>query len=156
MGIFNTWPTSKPKDLIEKVFRVESFDRNNTTYQNGKIKAKSLFQPYGYLTVESPDSKNAIRIPIIHKDDFSLALLFFDDPASMSLKNQHIAELLVTYAPAEADKNGFSTSSFHCLHYAICAYGTIDKFYDKPDSNSTIFGEYAFEGLITIKNHFSS
>ena len=39
--------------IIEEVFKVKDFDRNGTVInENGKVIAKSIFKPYGYLIVE--------------------------------------------------------------------------------------------------------
>lgn len=40
-------------DIIGQVFHVLEFDRAGTTTRGDKVKAKSLFKPYGYLLVFS-------------------------------------------------------------------------------------------------------
>ncbi len=156
MSLWNQWPVSKPKELINQVFRVVDFNRNGTTTdEHGRVHAKSIFKPYGYLTVESPESNKPIQLPIIHRDDFILATLFFDDPTSIQLWNENVSEFLVTYFPEKTDDKGFSLSPFHCLHYAICVYGTIDKYYKSSTTDpKSIFGEYVFNGPLKIRNHF--
>lgn len=158
MSLWNRWPVSKPKDLIAQVFRVVDFDRNGTTADEyGKVRARSMFKPYGYLKVESPHFGKILRIPIIHRDDFSLATFFFDDLDLIRIKDNQEIELLVTYFPAEADKNGFSISPLHCLHYAVCAHNTINEYYklSSPDPKS-IFGEFVFQGQLTIKDNLNT
>ena len=68
-------------DIVNHTFRVLDFDRNGTTIdENNQVKAKSRFQPYGYLLAESPILNNRVRLPIIHRDDFLLAASVFDEP----------------------------------------------------------------------------
>ena len=157
MSLWNSWPVSKPKDLIEKVFRVSDFDRNGVVIDEyGKITGKSAFKPYGYLKVESPDSAKTLQLPIIHKDDFALATFFFDDQELVKKANNHEVELLVTYSPLEVDKNGFSISPLHCLHYALCSYGTIGEFYQSSTRTpELIFGDFIFAGGLSIKDNLS-
>ncbi|MEO8439130.1 MAG: hypothetical protein ABI540_02800 [Spartobacteria bacterium] len=85
-------------DIGDHAFRVFEFDRNGTTVdENNQVIAKSSFQPYGYLLVESPILNNRVRLPIIHRDDFLLAESVFDDPKLANLVESE--ELLVTYSP---------------------------------------------------------
>lgn len=155
MKLFNKWPVPKPKILIALVFRVIAFDRNGTTIDSsGNVNAKYKFKPYGYLTVESPHFKEGIKIPIIHRDDFLLATFFFDDKLLVEAKENNEVELLVTYYPSDSDKNGFSQSIFHCLHYAVCSYNTMEDFYtsSNPDPEK-IFGKITFTGELSIKDN---
>lgn len=157
MSLFNSWPVPKPLIFVGKVFRVESFDHNGTKVIGEKVKAKSLFKPYGYLIVKSPDLDMPTRLPIIHRDDFLLAMNSFEDPTFLQLKNEGIAELLVTYSPLNIDSRGFSLSPYHCLHYAICPSGTIDRYYQSAQSKKidSIFGDFVYDGILKTRNHFS-
>jgi hypothetical protein len=87
-------------DIVNHTFRALEFDRNGTTIdQNYQVKAKSSFQPYGYLLAESPILNQKVRIPIIHRDDFLLADSVFDQPNFATMGEEK--ELLVTYAPKQ-------------------------------------------------------
>lgn len=147
-------------DIVNHAFRVLDFDRNNTVIdQNNQIKAKSSFQPYGYLLAESPILNNKVRIPIIHQNDFLLAASVFDEPKLATMVGDE--ELLVTYAPKHLLSKGLSGSPHHVLHYAITPRGTLDSYYSmnndmhygKPDPQK-LFGPFVYEG--EIKVHINS
>ncbi len=141
-------------DIVNHAFRVLEFDRNNTTIdQNNQVKAKSSFQPYGYLLSESPVLNNKVRIPIIHRDDFLLVASVFDEPKLAVMVVDE--ELLVTYAPKHLLPKGLSGSPHHVLHYAIAPIGTLDSYYSvnndmhmaKPEPQK-LFGLFVYQGEI--------
>lgn len=145
------------EDIVNHVFRVLEFDRNDTTIdQNNQVKAKSLFKPYGYLLAESPILNNKVRIPIIHKDDFILATNAFDDPITADLVRNE--ELLVTYSPKHLLPKGLSGSPHHALHFVITPHGTLDSYYSmnndihmsKPDPQK-LFSPFVYQGEIKIQ-----
>ena len=144
-------------DIVNHVFRVLEFDRNNTIIdQNNQVKAKSLFNPYGYLLVESPILSQKVRLPIIHRDDFLLAASVFDESKPTGFLVDE--ELLVTYSPKHLLPKGLSGSPHHVLHYAITPHGTIDSYYsmnnDKhmaiPDPQK-IFCSFIYQGEIKVQ-----
>ena len=144
-------------DIINHVFRVLEFDRNGTIIdQNNQVKAKSKFEPYGYLLAESPILNNRVRLPIIHSDDFLLAVSVFDEP---NLADHVVSEeLIVTYSPKHLLPKGLSGSPHHVLHYAITPLGTLysyysmnnDVHYGKPDPQK-LFGPFVYEGEIKVQ-----
>src|SRR3989344_1131531 len=144
-------------DIVNHVFRVLDFDRNNTTIDsNNQVKAKSSFQPYGYLLTQSPILNNKVRIPIIHRDDFLLAASVFDDPKLANLVESE--ELLVTYSPKHLGPKGVSASPHHVLHYALVPSGTLDSYYSanndahfaKPEPQK-LFGPFVYQGEIKVQ-----
>lgn len=144
-------------DIVNHAFRVFEFDRNGTTInENNQAKAKSSFQPYGYLLVESPILNNRVRLPIIHRDDFLLVASVFDDPKLANLIESE--ELLVTYAPKHLGPKGLSGSPHHVLHYAIVPSGTLDSYYSvnndahmvKPEPQK-LFGPFVYQGEIEVQ-----
>ena len=144
-------------DIVNETFRVLDFDRNNTTINsNNKIKAKRLFQPYGYLLAESPILNNKVRIPIIHRDDFILVANVFDEPKLAAMVEDE--ELLVTYAPKHLLPKGLSGSPHHVLHYVIMPSGTLDSYYSanndahfaKPEPQK-LFGPFIYQGEIKVQ-----
>jgi len=144
-------------DIVNHAFRVSEFDRNETTIdKNNQVKAKSSFQPYGYLLVESPILNNRVRLPIIHRDDFWLAASVFDEPMLADLVVSK--ELLVTYAPKHLGPKGLSGSPRHVLHYAIVPSGTLDSYYSvnnsvhmaKPEPQK-LFGPFVYQGEIKVQ-----
>jgi hypothetical protein len=144
-------------DIVNHAFRVFEFDRNGTTVnENNQVKAKSSFQPYGYLLVESPILNNRVRLPIIHRDDFLLVASVFDDPKLASLIESE--ELLVTYSPKHLGPKGISGSPHHVLHYALVPSGTLDSYYSfnndthmaKPDPQK-LFGPFVYQGEIKVQ-----
>lgn len=144
-------------DIVNHIFRVLEFDRNGTTInQNNQVKAKSSFQPYGYLLAESPILNQKVRIPIIHCDDFLLADSIFGQPNLAIMVAEK--ELLVTYAPKQLIAKGLSGSPHHVLHYAITPRGTLDYYYSKdndiymakPDPQKLI-GSFIYEGEIKVQ-----
>lgn len=144
-------------DIVNHAFRVLEFDKNGTMIdQNNQVKAKSSFQPYGYLLAESPILNNKVQIPIIHRDDFLLAVSVFDEPKLADLVVSE--ELLVTYAPKHLGPKGLSGSPHHVLHYAIVPTGTLDSYYSKnndmymakPDPQK-LFGQFVYQGEIKVQ-----
>jgi hypothetical protein len=144
-------------DIVNHVFRVFEFDKNGTTInESNQIKAKSSFQPYGYLLAESPILNNRVRLPIIHRDDFLLAASVFDEPKLARLVVSE--ELLVTYSPKHVLPKGFSGSPHHVLHYAITPHGTLNTYYsvdnDKHMANpepQKLFGLFVYDGEIKVQ-----
>ena len=144
-------------DIINHVFRVFEFDKNGTTInESNQVKAKSSFQPYGYLLAESPILNNRVRLPIIHRDDFLLAASVFDDPKLANLIESE--ELLVTYSPKHLGPKGVSASPHHVLHYALVPSGTLDSYYSanndahfaKPEPQK-LFGPFVYQGEIKVQ-----
>src|SRR3990167_11532375 len=144
-------------DIINHVFRVFEFDKNGTTInESNQVKAKSSFQPYGYLLAESPILNNRVKMPIIHRDDFLLAASVFDDPKLSNLVE--IEELLVVYAPKHLGPKGISGSPHHVLHYALVPSGTLDSYYSanndahfaKPEPQK-LFGPFVYQGEIKVQ-----
>lgn len=144
-------------DIVNYVFRVFEFDRNGTTVnESNKVIAKSRFQPYGYLFVESPILNNRVKLPIIHRDDFLLAASVFDEPKLINLVESE--EFIVTYSPKFLGPKGLSGSPHHVLHYAIVPNGTLDHYYSvnndihmaKPEPNK-LFGPFVYEGEIKVQ-----
>jgi len=144
-------------DIVNHAFRVLEFDRNGTVIdENNQIKAKSSFQPYGYLLVESPILNNRVRLPIIHRDDFLLAASVFYEPKLAALVDSE--ELLVTYAPKHLGPKGLSGSPHHVLHYTIVPSGTLDSYYSlnddahmaKPKPHK-LFGPFVYQGEIKVQ-----
>jgi len=144
-------------DIVNHTFRVLDFDRNGTTVdENNQIKAKSRFQPYGYLLAESPILNNHVRLPIIHRDDFLLAASVFDEPEfAIMVKDE---ELLVVYSPRHLGPEGLSGSPYHVLHYAITSRGTLDAYYSKnndmymakPEPQKLV-GQFVYQGEIKVQ-----
>jgi len=144
-------------DIVNHAFRVLDFDRNGTIIdENNQVKAKSRFQPYGYLLAESPILNNRVRLPIIHRDDFLLAASVFDEPKLAAvIKNE---ELLVVYSPKRLGPKGLSVSPHHVLHYAIVPRGTLDAYYSKnndmymakPEPQKLV-GQFVYQGEIKVQ-----
>lgn len=144
-------------DIVNHAFRVLEFDRNGTTIdENNQVKAKSRFQPYGYLLAESPILNNHVRLPIIHRDDFLLAVSVFDEPKLADLIESE--ELLVTYAPKHLGPKGVSGSLHHVLHYVMVPSGTLDSYYSvnndaymaRPEPQK-LFGPFVYQGDIKVE-----
>ncbi len=144
-------------DIVNHAFRVFKFDRNGTTVnENNQVKAKNSFQPYGYLLVESPILNNRVRLPIIHRDDFLLAMSVFDEPKLVAKIADE--ELLVTYSPKHLGPKGISGSPHHVLHYALVPSGTLDSYYSvnndahmaKPEPQK-LFGPFVYQGEIKVQ-----
>jgi hypothetical protein len=143
-------------DVIGQVFRVLEFDRAGTVILSGeKVKAKSLFKPYGYLLVESPILNQPVRLPIVHRDDFLLAASVFDESQWLEvIKGQ---ELLVTYIPKHKLSRGMA-GIFHALHYVITPRGTLDRYYEVGNdmhmanpAPEKIFGTLVWDGLLRVQ-----
>jgi len=144
-------------DIVNHTFRVFEFDRNGTIVnENNQVKAKSSFQPYGYLLAESPILNNRVKMPIIHRDDFLLVAGVFDDPKLSNLVASE--ELLVVYAPKHLGPKGISASPHHVLHYALVPSGTLDSYYSanndahfaKPEPQK-LFGPFVYQGEIKVQ-----
>lgn len=144
-------------DIVNHTFRVLDFDKNGTTIdENNQVKAKSRFQPYGYLLAESPILNNRVKLPIIHRDDFLLAASVFDEPKLAAMVKSE--ELLVVYSPKHLGPKGLSVSPHHVLHYAIVPNGTIDSYYSanndahfaKPEPQKLV-GQFIYEGEIKVQ-----
>ena len=70
--------------IANHVFRILDFDRTGTIIKNnGKVKAKSLFKPYGYLIVESPILNNPLEILSI-----SFSSIFTNPPKKSYITKQ--------------------------------------------------------------------
>lgn len=146
-------------DVLSMAFQVKDFDRNGTTVDLDRgaesVKAKSRFQPYGYLIVESPTLNQPVRLPIVHNNDFWLAASVFDDPNVFEHIASNQRELLVTYQPKKTLRDGRNGSMHHCLHFALVPVGTLEKYYadnsrmarPKPE---LIFGKFVYDGLISV------
>src|SRR6476661_4545001 len=116
MKLFNWFSKSKIqeigkiiswRDSIGLIFKVTEFDSQGTIIDSrGNVKAKSVFNPYGYLIVDTPSHEGSFRLPIIHRDDFLLASSIFDDPNFASRVKTH--DLLVTYRPKTINQNGLA------------------------------------------------
>ena len=143
-------------DIIGQVFHVLEFDRAGTIIRPGnKVKAKSLFKPYGYLLVESPTLNQPVRLPIVHRDDFLLAASVFDEPQWLEVIKEQ--ELLVTYVPKRKLPKGMAGTS-HALHYVITPRGTLDRYYEVGNSMhmanpapEKIFGTLVWDGLLRVQ-----
>ena len=144
-------------DIIGQVFRVLEFDRAGTIILPGdKVKAKSLFKPYGYLLVESPILNQPASLPIVHRDDFLLAASVFDEPRWLEVIKEQ--ELLVTYVPKRKLPKGMAGTS-HALHYVITPRGTLDRYYGQDfisvhmanPAPEKIFGTLVWDGLIRVQ-----
>jgi len=144
-------------DIVNHTFRVLNFDRNETTIdEHNQVKAKSSFQPYGYLLAESPILNNRVKLPIIHRDDFLLATSVFDEPKLASMVKD--GELLVVYSPKHFGPKGLSGSPHHVLHYALVPSGTLDSYYSanndahfsKPEPQKLV-GQFVYQGEIKVQ-----
>ena len=143
-------------DIVGQIFRVRDFDRGATTVgPSGKVRARSVTEPYGYLLVESPILNQAARLPIIHRDDFLLASSVFDEPTLAHVVSD--AELLVTYVPKHKLPGGLAGVT-HALYYVIVPPGTLDRYYDvrgdvhmaKP-APQKLFGAFVYKGGIRVQ-----
>lgn len=141
-------------EIVGHVFRIREFDRGGTTIiPTGEVRARSATEPYGHLLVESPIMNQAVRLPIIHRDDFRLAASVFDDPTQAQVVND--AELLVTYVPKRKLPGGGGGIT-HALHYVIVPPGTLDKFYEADGDNMAspapekLFGKFVYDGEIGV------
>lgn len=139
MGIFNLFKSKKKsneignsitwRDSINLVFKIIDFDSNGTIIDmNGKVKAKSLYKPYGYLTVSNPYISENHLLPIVHKDDYFLIEQYFTDPRFKEVIQEN--EILVVYRPKNIVSSG-AAGFDHCLHYVITPKDTIAGFYKK-------------------------
>lgn len=143
-------------DIIGQAFRVLEFDRAGTIILPAdKVKAKSLFKPYGYLLVQSPILNQPVRLPIVHRDDFLLAASVFDDPQWLAVTEEQ--ELLLTYVPKRKLPKGMAGTS-HALHYVITPRGTLDRYYEVGNgahmanpAPEKIFGTLVWDGLLRVQ-----
>ena len=149
-------------DIVRQVFRVLEFDRSDTTVlADGTVKPTTLTKPYGYLLVESPILNVKARLPITHRDDFTLAttvesvLKEYADPQLAELAAQ--TELLVTYFPKHKLTMGFAGKT-HALHYVIVPRGTLERYYEFNNdehianpSPEKLFKKFAWEGKVRVK-----
>jgi len=144
-------------DIVNHAFRVLDFDRNGTIIdENNQVKAKSRFQPYGYLLAESPILNNRVKLPIIHRDDFFLATSVFDEPKLAAMVKDE--ELLVVYSPKHLGPKGLSGSPHHVLHYAITPRRTLDAYYSKNNDMymakpepQRLIGQFVYQGEIRVQ-----
>lgn len=147
----------KWSEVVRQVFRVLEFDRGLTKIgPDGRPKPPSSFSPYGYLLVESPILHQAVRLPIVHRDDFVLATIVFDSPHCDEILEE--AELLVTYAPKRTLPGGKTWGISHVLHYALCPLGTLEKYYDfdndihmRTPAPEKLFGKFVYEGEAKVQ-----
>ena len=143
-------------DIIRQVFRVLEFDRADTTFlPDGTVKAATLTKPYGHLLVESPILNVKARLPIINRDDFSLATKVYDEPQLAELVAQE--ELLVTYFPKHKLPMGFAGKT-HALHYVIAPRGALERYYEFNNDDhmanpapEKLFKKFAWEGEIRVE-----
>ena len=145
----------KWSDITRQVFRVLDFDRAGTRIlEDETVEAKSSLTPYGYLLVESPILNLKARLPIVHRDDFTLATIAFDDAGGSELAAQ--AELLVTYYP-ERRLPGASIGIHHGLHYVYVPRGTLERYYDfnfdehmRNPAPEKLFKQFAWTGDLGV------
>jgi hypothetical protein len=144
--------------VIGQVFRVIEFDRAGTVIRGDKVKAKSLFKPYGYLKVESPILNVGVtaRMPILHRDDFLLAASVYDEPKVLELLKE--GELLVTYIPKKIKGKGLNATNRHTLHYVIAPAGTLEKYYEVEDdihmrkpAPEKLFENITWDGYLRVR-----
>lgn len=143
-------------DVIRQVFRVLEFDRAGTTVgPGGTVKTASVVAAYGYLLAESPIFNQAVRLPIVHRDDFRLAASAFDEPQLAEAAKEE--ELLVTYVPKHKLPGGLAGTS-HALHYVITPHGTLDRYYAvggdlhmAQPAPEKLFGSFNWEGEIRVE-----
>ena len=168
MGLF-TWFKKKNvrsigrdiswEDIIGHVFKIIGFDKDGTAIDNnGNVKAKSTYKPYGYLLVDSPMFEGPVELPIVHRDDFLLASSVFDDPKlSEEIKN---FELLVTYVPKDKLPGGMAGVT-HALHYVITLPETINYYHkiealrQSPSNLEKLFVRFAWEGEIKVETNLN-
>lgn len=145
MRIFNLFRTEKKdpeigkeiswRNSIHVVFKIIDFDNNGTQVDNnGKVEAKSLFKPYGYLTVSNPNYVKKYKLPIIHKDDYLLIEQYFTNQQLKKIVDEN--EILVVYRPKEITPSG-AAGIFHCLHYVIVPKGTVVELFQKYGSSQS-------------------
>lgn len=145
-------------ETIRHLFKVLEFERTGTTIgPNDYIQTPSDVRPYGYLIVESPILAEAVRLPIVHRDDFLLAASVFDEPRLAGLVDEE--ELLVTYAPRKVLAKGLSGDSSHALHYVMTAYGTLDDYYANDNNRANpapekLLGPLVYDGEIKVGLNF--
>lgn len=143
-------------DIIRQVFRVLDFDRAGTTVgPDNTVKTASALTAYGYLLVESPILNQAVRLPIVHRDDFLLAASVFDEPRLAQAAKEE--ELLVTYIPKHKLPGGLAGAS-HALHYVMTPRGTLDRYYavggDRhmaQPAPEKLFGSFIWDGEIRVE-----
>lgn len=143
-------------DIVRQVFRVLEFDRADTTVlADGSVNAATRTEPYGYLLVESPILNVKARLPITHRDDFTLATTVFDEPLLVARIAQE--ELLVTYFPKPQLQMGLAGIT-HPLHYVIAPRGSMERYYESNNdenmanpSPEKLFKEFVWDGEIRVQ-----
>lgn len=143
-------------DIVRQVFRVLEFDRVDTTVlADGSVNAATRTEPYGYLFVESPILNVKARLPITHRDDFTLATTVFDEPLLVARIAQE--ELLVTYFPKRQLQTGLAGIT-HALHYVIAPRGSMERYYEFNNdehmanpSPEKLFKEFVWDGEIRVQ-----
>jgi len=145
----------KWENVNNEVLRIIDFDRNETIIDNnGNVKAKSKFKPYGFLTVEWPIIERLVKLPIFHQDDFLLVLSIFNDKTMQEQKMNF--EFLVTYAPKENDRNA---PFLHVLHFVITSPKTFEKYYETKKrfiiNPEIIFGQLKWEGQLQVQTNMT-
>jgi hypothetical protein len=147
-------------DIINHIFRILDFDNNGTIVEkDNQIKPKSLFEPYGYLLLESPILNVKAKLPIIRRQDFISVKKVFDNESLTDLIfNKKIFELLVVYSPKKYSQDGIPLTSHHVLHYVIVPYGTLDKYYSIDNEKhfaipepQKLFGSFIYEEEDVVK-----
>jgi hypothetical protein len=141
-------------EVVGHAFRVIDFDRNGTTIdKNGKVMNPNRFLPYGYLLVESPVLNGPARLPIIHRDDFRLAVNAFDLSSTADSAKEN--ELLITYLPKDNLPEGIPGFA-HAIHFAITKKHTLERYYQitsrkvNPEPQR-IFAKVGWEGELKVE-----
>lgn len=140
----------------KNVFKIVDFDRNGSVInEKGVVIAKSSFQPYGYLIVESPVLAESTRLPIIHRDDFLLASSIYGDEKLKEVIQD--LEFLVTYYPKAITSKGLSLSPFHVLHFVIANQSTLQNIYFRgtnavdDEKLKSLFKHFVWEGNVRVE-----
>jgi hypothetical protein len=98
---------------------------------------------------------NEATLPIVHRDDFFLAVSAFAHPELKALSDTH--ELLVTYIPWKAGPTErVASGGKHCLHYVMCEAGTLERYYEderrkRQPAPELLFGSFKFDGAIQVE-----
>jgi hypothetical protein len=146
IGVQKSW-----KEIVGHVFRVLEFDRGETTIdKNGKVINPDRARPYGFLLVESPRYQSRLRIPILHRDDFRLAVT-----AAETLAEDGDQEILVTYVPKEDLPEGIPGFA-HAIHYSVTKKNTLERYYDENSpladiGRQRIFTNLCWEGKLEVE-----
>lgn len=146
-------------DVVDMVLRVIDFDRNGTiTTTSGKVKARTMTDPYGYLLVRTQlyDQPGVeLTLPICHSDDFRLATSVFDSPELTHALAAGEIELLVVYKPQRTKADGRAASIHHFLHYALVPQGSLKRYYAKAirilnPELELLFGKLKYYGEVGV------